>query len=274
MKSGKSSLGELASVLLKLRTVAFGGPAAHIAMMHDETVKRRKWLSDQEFLDLMGATNLIPGPNSTEMAIHIGYLRAGWPGLITGGICFIVPAVIIVLSLAWIYVRFGTIPEAGWLLYGVKPVVIAIILQALWGLSRKAVKNPTGLIVTVAVIALYFAGINEIALLFAAGLIMMIAANFNRLRKSLMAAMILPLGNMVASPEISEASKLTGRQARDTRTPQYSQPAPPPGQAGPMVMDYHVPLFTGEQYTGSIVASYLTANILDEMVPWWFAQHN
>ena len=100
--------------------------------MHDETVNRRKWLDDQEFFDLMGATNLIPGPNSTQMAIHIGFLRAGWPGLIVAMTCFIVPAMLIVLLLAWLYVRYGATPQAEWLLYGVKPVVISIIIQALW----------------------------------------------------------------------------------------------------------------------------------------------
>ena len=116
-------LTEVVKLFVKLGITAFGGPAAHIAMMHDETVKRRKWLSDQAFLDLVGATNLIPGPNSTEMAIHIGFLRAGWPGLIIGGMCFIVPAMLIVLFLAWVYVRFGATPQAEWLLYGIKPVV-------------------------------------------------------------------------------------------------------------------------------------------------------
>ena len=134
-------LTEVAKLFLKLGMTAFGGPAAHIAMMHDETVKRRQWLSDQEFLDLVGATNLIPGPNSTEMAIHIGFLRAGWRGLIVGGACFIVPAMLIVLLLAWVYVRFGATPQAEWLLYGIKPVVIAIIIQALWSMGQKAVKG-------------------------------------------------------------------------------------------------------------------------------------
>src|SRR3990172_1838286 len=109
-------LKEVAELFLKLGITAFGGPAAHIAMMHDETVKRRKWLSDQGFLGLVGATNLIPGPNSTEMAIHIGYLRAGLPGLIVGGVCFVVPATLIVLALAWVYVRFGAALKADWLL--------------------------------------------------------------------------------------------------------------------------------------------------------------
>lgn len=189
-------LTEVAVLFLKLGITAFGGPAAHIAMMHDETVKRRKWLSDQEFLDLVGATNLIPGPNSTEMAIHIGFLRAGWPGLIIGGICFIVPAMLIVLSLAWVYVRFGSTPQAGWLLYGVKPVVIAIIVQALWNLGQKAVKDTLSAIAAVFVIVLYFVGVNEIALLFAAGLIVMLAANYQRLRMKNLGAFLLPISGL------------------------------------------------------------------------------
>ena len=136
-----SALREVAGLFLKLGVIAFGGPAAHIAMMRDEVVRRRRWLSDQEFLDMLGATNLIPGPNSTEMAIHLGYARAGARGLLAAGIAFIVPAMLIVLVFAWMYVRFGARPTAQWLLYGVKPVIIAIILQALWGLGRTAVRT-------------------------------------------------------------------------------------------------------------------------------------
>jgi chromate transporter len=174
---------------------AFGGPAAHIAMMHDETVKRRKWLSDQEFLDLVGATNLIPGPNSTEMAIHIGFLRAGWPGLIIGGTCFIVPAMLIVLLLAWVYVRFGATPQAEWLLYGIKPVVIAIIVQALWSLGQKAVQGVLTATVAVIVIVLYFVGVNEIALLFVGGLMVMLIMNYRRLPRR-MVAIFIPLSSV------------------------------------------------------------------------------
>jgi len=175
-------LAEVGTLFLKLGVTGFGGPAAHIAMMHDETVKRRKWLDDQAFLDLVGATNLIPGPNSTEMAIHLGFLRAGWPGLIVGGLCFIVPAMLIVMALAWAYLRFGSMPQAEGLLYGVKPVVISIIVQALWSLGRKAVKSPLTALVGLAVLVLYFFGVNEIALLFAGGLFVMIGANLQRLR--------------------------------------------------------------------------------------------
>jgi len=177
-----SPLAEVAALFLKLGFTAFGGPAAHIALMHDEIVMRRRWLTDQEFLDLLGATNLIPGPNSTEMAIHIGYERAGWRGLLLGGFCFIAPAVLLVLALAWLYVQFGTTPEAGWLLYGIKPVVIAIILQALWTLGNKALKNSGLVLIGAIVFILYFLGINEIALLFAGGLVFMVLSNLQRLR--------------------------------------------------------------------------------------------
>ena len=195
VRSFSQRLTEVARLFLKLGMTAFGGPAAHIAMMHDEIVKRRKWLSDQQFLDLVGATNLIPGPNSTEMAIHIGFLRAGWPGLIMGGICFIVPAMLIVLFLAWVYVRFGATPQAEWLLYGIKPVVIAIIVQALWSLGQKAVKGALTAAVAVIVIILYFMGVNEIALLFGGGLIVMLVMNYRRLRRR-MAGIFIPLSSV------------------------------------------------------------------------------
>ena len=118
---------EVTVFFLRLGFTAFGGPAAHIAMMHDEVVRRRKWLDEQRFLDLFGAANMIPGPSSTEMAIYLGFQRAGWPGLVLSGVCFILPAVLIVLALAWAYFRFGTTTEANQLFYGIKPVVIAII---------------------------------------------------------------------------------------------------------------------------------------------------
>jgi len=187
-----SRLKELAGLFLRLGATAFGGPAAHIAMMHDEVVKRRKWLSDQEFLDLVGATNLIPGPNSTEMAIHIGYMRAGWRGLLLAGICFILPAMLIVLALAWAYVEFGSLPQIQWLLYGVKPVVIAIVAQALWVLGRKAVKGWMTQVVGIAVLAGYFFGLNEIALLFGAGLLVMLLANAERIKSGMHALAAFP----------------------------------------------------------------------------------
>jgi chromate transporter len=137
----KPSLGELALVFLKLGTTAFGGPAAHIAMMHEEFVRRRNWITEKDFLDRLGAANLIPGPSSTEMAIHIGLLKRGWRGLLVAGVCFILPAAILVGFIAAIYVRFGELPRVAGVLFAVKPVVIAIIVQAFWTLSKTAVKN-------------------------------------------------------------------------------------------------------------------------------------
>jgi chromate transporter len=188
-----SRLVEIARLFLKLGVTAFGGPAAHISLMYDEFVKRRNWLDDQQFLDLLGATNLIPGPNSTEMAIHIGFLRAGWMGLLVGGLCFILPAMLIVMVLAWIYTLFGSTPQAAWLLYGVKPVVIAIIIQALWNLGRKAIKSSFLAVVGLVVLILYFSGVNEIAILFGGGLIVMIASNLKRLNKQSLGAIFFPM---------------------------------------------------------------------------------
>jgi chromate transporter len=162
-------LGEVAQLFLRLGATAFGGPAAHIAMMHDEVVTRRKWVDDQHFLDLLGATNLIPGPNSTEMAIHLGYVRAGWRGLIVAGTCFVVPAMLIVIAIAWAFQRFGTTPQAVWLLYGVKPVVIAVVALALWELGKKVGRSKLALAVGGIVAALNLLGANQLLLLLAGG---------------------------------------------------------------------------------------------------------
>ncbi len=186
-------LAELAKLFLKLGTTAFGGPAAHIAMMHDEVVKRREWLSDQQFLDLVGATNLIPGPNSTEMAIHLGLMRAGLRGLLIAGVCFILPAMLMVLGLGWIYTRFGATPQAEWLLYGLQPVVIAIISQALWNLGQKAIKGPLTASAGLAVLAFYLAGFNEIALLAAGGIFVLLVRSLAGDRRALSGAFLLPL---------------------------------------------------------------------------------
>jgi chromate transporter len=132
MSERRTRLYELARLFLRLGTTAFGGPAAHIALMEDEVVRRRSWLTREQFLDYVGAVNLIPGPNSTELAIHIGHARAGWPGLVVAGACFIVPATLLVGLAAWAYVAFGTLPAVTGILYGVKPVVIAVVAQALW----------------------------------------------------------------------------------------------------------------------------------------------
>src|SRR3990172_3718241 len=135
------ALLELAKLFLKLGTTAFGGPAAHIAMMEEDLVRRRNWLTKEHFLDLVGATNLIPGPNSTEMAIHVGYIRAGIPGLIVSGLSFILPAVLITGVFAWLYVRFGSVPRISPFLSGIKPAVISVIVVAVVRLGRTAAKN-------------------------------------------------------------------------------------------------------------------------------------
>ncbi len=159
-------LREVSLLFLKLGAFSFGGPAVYVALMHHETVHRRRWIDGQRFLDLVGATNLIPGPNATEMAIHLGLMRAGWRGLIAAGALFILPGMAATLLVAWAYVNYGSIPEVGWVLYAVKPVVIAIVVEALWDLGRKGVKGPTTAAVTMGTGVLYLLGVNEIALLF------------------------------------------------------------------------------------------------------------
>lgn len=179
-----TTLMELARLFLKLGTIAFGGPAAHIAMMEEEVVRRREWLSREKFLDLLSASNLIPGPNSTELAIHIGFERAGWPGLMVAGISFIMPAVIIVTAIGWAYVEYGKLPEISFILYGVKPVIIAVVLQALWGLLKTAVKTKFLAAIGLVVLVLSFLGINELALLFGAGGLLALTEWLNQRRKS------------------------------------------------------------------------------------------
>ena len=166
-----TTLGELARLFIKLGTIGFGGPAAHIALMEDEVVRRRQWLTREAFLDYVGATNLIPGPNSTELAIEIGRDRAGWPGLIVAGVAFIVPAALIVGVTAWAYVRYGGLPAALALLAGVKPVVIAIVVQALWRLARTAVKTAWLGALALASIVAVAVGVNELVVLLAAAIL-------------------------------------------------------------------------------------------------------
>ncbi len=165
-------LRELALLFLRLGVTGFGGPAAHIAMMEDEVVRRRGWLTREEFLDLIGAANLVPGPNSTEMALHIGHRRAGWPGLLVAGSCFILPAALIVTALAAAYVHFQARPELGALMRGVKPVVIAVVVQALWALGRTAVKSAWLAALAVVATLLNLLGVHELVLLLAAGVFM------------------------------------------------------------------------------------------------------
>lgn len=194
----RQRLKELALVFLKLGTIAFGGPAAHIAMMDDEVVKRLRWLSRETLLDLLGVTNLIPGPNSTELAIHIGYERAGWRGLIIAGSCFILPAMLIVWALAAIYARYQTVPQIEWLLYGIKPVIIAIVVQALWQLGKKAAKDIPTTLAGIAVIVAFFLGANEILLLLLAGLGVMVVKNLQRSRSGTAGAWLLPVSGVLA----------------------------------------------------------------------------
>jgi chromate transporter len=164
-----TTLWELAQLFLKLGTTAFGGPAAHIAMLQQEVVERRGWITQAEFLDHLGASNLIPGPTSTELVIHIGRKRAGWPGLLVAGTCFILPAAIMVGILAWAYVRYGSLPAVSGLLYGVKPVVIAIILQALWKLGRTAIKGMWLAIVALVTLFLGVVGVSPLVVLLIGG---------------------------------------------------------------------------------------------------------
>lgn len=189
------SLTEVATVFLRLGLLAFGGPAAHVALMENEFVRRRHWLTREEFLDLLGATNLIPGPNSTEMAMHLGRRRAGWLGLVVGGVCFILPAFLIVWFLAWAYLSVQSLPNVNRLLYGVKPVVIAVILQALVALGRTALSRPFLVVLSLFIAGLAFWGVDELVLLFGAGLIAAAAVTPGR-QPTALPAMFLPLSQM------------------------------------------------------------------------------
>jgi len=162
----RRELCRLAWLFLRLGATAFGGPAAHIALMREEVVRRRSWLTDREFLDLLGATQLIPGPNSTEMAMHIGWRRAGMPGLLVAGICFILPSALMVTALARAYVRLGHLPQVEALLHGVKPVILAIVARALWDLGRQAIQTPMLAVMAACAAALAVTGLHELTVLF------------------------------------------------------------------------------------------------------------
>lgn len=172
--------------------IAFGGPAAHIALMHDEVVRRRRWVSDQQFLDLLGASNLIPGPTSTELAIYLGYVRAGSWGLVLAGTLFIAPAMLTVLAIAWAYARYGSTPGAQWVLYGVKPVVIGIVLVAVWGLLKTAVKDVRAAVIGVGALTLFLLGVNPIVVLFGGGLVMLVTRRVVRLAGVRLVALAAP----------------------------------------------------------------------------------
>jgi chromate transporter len=177
-------LSELALVFLKLGTIAFGGPAAHIAMMEAEFVARRKWLTLEEFLDRLGAANLIPGPSSTEMAIHIGFLKRGWPGLIVAGCCFILPAAIMVTLIAAAYVAYGNLPRVSGILYGLKPVVIAVIVQAFWKLAKSAVKNKYLAVIGIAAMVASALQVSNLAVILAAGVLALLPRAWKKIHAS------------------------------------------------------------------------------------------
>ena len=191
--AARTPLGQIARLFLRLGTTAFGGPAAHIAMMEDEVVARRRWLTRAEFLDFVSAANLIPGPNSTELAIHIGFARAGWPGLIIAGVCFILPAALIVIGIAWLYVAHGTLPAIEGVLYGVKPVVIAVVVQALWRLGRTAITSRASVLLGLTSVAALSGGLHELAVLAGAGVVMALAQRLHRGPKDAALPVIVPV---------------------------------------------------------------------------------
>ncbi len=202
----KASLLEVCLVFLRLGTLSFGGPAAHIAMMENEFVQKRQWLERGKFLELVGASNLIPGPTSTELAIYIGYLKAGWPGLIGAGVFFILPAMLIVLFLAHIYVLYGELPQVSFALYGVKPVIVAIIAQAIWNLGKTAVKDvPSGLIGGMA-LGLSFFVVNPLFLLLLSGLGMISIKRAHKIKMNVFFAPVLAFVDVTKSEAAQAAA--------------------------------------------------------------------
>ena len=191
MQKGKTGLKELAGLFTKLGFTAFGGPAAHIAMMQKEVVDKRQWMDHQHFLDLIGTVNLIPGPNSTEMAIHIGYERAGWKGLLVAGCCFIIPAVLITGVIAWLYQLYGRVPQVQPFIYGIKPSIIAIILAAVFPLANKALKKVELWTIGVLALGASLAGLNEIVVMFAAGLVVLLLQLMRRPAKTVKSYFLL-----------------------------------------------------------------------------------
>jgi chromate transporter len=209
----RTRLRELAMLFLRLGTVAFGGPAAHIAMMEDEVVRRRRWVSHEAFLDMLGACNLIPGPNSTEMAIHIGHRRAGFLGLAVAGTCFVVPAMAITIAIAWAYVRFGSMPQVAGALYGIKPVIIAVVVQALWRLWPSAARTRRLVFITLAATAAALLGFDEIVILFATGLITIALYLVDRRAQppgGVAASAIAAIPALPATPAVARATAIAG----------------------------------------------------------------
>lgn len=195
-----NQLKEIAQLFLKLGFTAFGGPASHIAMMHQEVVVKRQWMSEQHYLDLIGATNLIPGPNSTEMAIHIGRERAGIKGLLIAGLCFILPAVLITAFLAWLYVMYGTLPQLQAFIYGIKPAIIAVIIAAVYPMAKKSLKSMEMYLFACIAIALCFLGVNEIVTLFGTGALALLFSTFKNTNKlKSISPLLLLSGNTISS---------------------------------------------------------------------------
>lgn len=203
-KGSQTSLLELALLFLRLGATAFGGPAAHIAMLQDEVVTRRRWLTEERFLDLLGAANLVPGPTSTELAIHIGYERRRWAGLLVAGTCFIVPAMVLTGLCGWAYVTYSALPQVGWLLYGVKPVILGVVAQAIWGLAPKAAKTLPLRVLGIGALAAAALGADELLVLFGAGLVALALRGVGVKRS---AAVLMPVLPLAAAPAI--ASTLT-----------------------------------------------------------------
>ncbi len=189
-------LKEVAVLFFKLGVFAFGGPAAHIAMMEDEIVQKRKWMTREHFLDLLGITNLIPGPNSTEMAIHCGFHRAGWAGLVAAGICFIFPAVVLTGLLAHVYVTYGDLPNIEPFFYGIRPAVLAIILSAIIKLNKKAYKNWQLGVIGIIVMGLVIAGLNEVVAILGGGIIGAIWLKFSVRGKQIFSSVPLALPSL------------------------------------------------------------------------------
>jgi len=214
MPESGSSLRTVTLLAFKLGCTAFGGPAAHIAMLRQDVVEKRRWLSDQRFLDLIGITNLIPGPNSTEMVMHIGKERAGNRGLVAAGAAFILPAALITLIFAWLYMEYGTTTQGAWVLRGIKPVVLAVVVQAIWNLGRTAFRTVPLAIVGAIVFALYLFGINEILLLFGGAIVVFLgtrlAASGKRPSTSSFIAPILTPGAFMAQAAADPSIPYTG----------------------------------------------------------------
>ncbi|MGP8078914.1 MAG: chromate efflux transporter [Dehalococcoidales bacterium] len=201
--TSRERLKEVALLFLRLGATAFGGAAAYIAIMQRETVRKRGWLDDQKFLDMLGISNLIPGPTATEMALYIGLEQAGWLGYLSAGLLFIIPGMLATIAIAWAYVKYASLPAVGWILYGVKPVIIAIVIQALWDLGKKGVKGPLTAFVGAAAIAAYLFGLNAIAVLFAGAAIVLFFQSGKRFWPRVSAFFLLSPFLPLKIPELS-----------------------------------------------------------------------